>query len=287
MRAQGNVRVGIGLMLAGMLMFSLNNVMGKWLLGSYSVAQLMAIRSLSALMVLTPFLLRDGLARVWRVDRPALQALRAGLLAVEGFGFYAAVAYLPLADVVTYWLAAPIYVAALAPLVLGERVPVAVWVAIALGFAGVVVALEPSADSLTPADGIALLGSAAFAGAMLLGRKLRSTPDTVMVAWQIGGALMASGIILAFNTDAWQPTMPRDLMALCLLGVVAMLAHILVNRSFKHAEAAVVMPYQYSLLVWAILFGAIFFDDTPRPAMLVGAGLIVASGLFIARINRH
>ena len=96
------MRIGILLMLAGMLMFSLNDVMGKWLMGSYSVAQLMAIRSLSALVVLTPFLLRDGLGQLWRVDRPALKALRAGLLAVEGMGFYAAVAYLPLADVVTH-----------------------------------------------------------------------------------------------------------------------------------------------------------------------------------------
>ena len=155
-----------------------------------------------------------------------------------------------------------------------------------MGFVGVVAALEPSYDSLTPAAGIAMLGSAAFAGAMLLGRKLRGTPDTVMVGWQIGGALIASGMLLALDAEAWQPTPPRDLLALCLLGVVAMLAHILVNRSFKHAEAAVVMPYQYSLLVWAIVFGAVFFDDSPRPAMLLGAGLIVASGLFIARLNR-
>ena len=285
MQFEGNARVGIGLMLAGMLMFSLNDVMGKWLMGSYGVAQLMAVRSLSALMVLTPFLLRDA-GRMWRVERPALQALRAGLLAVEGIGFYAAVAYLPLADVVTYWLAAPIYVAALAPLVLGEKVPAAVWAAIALGFVGVVLALEPSRDSLTPAAGIALLGSLAFSGAMLLGRKLRRTPDTVMVGWQIVGALIASGAILAFNTGAWQPTPPRDLAALCLLGVVAMGAHMLVNRSFKHAEAAVVMPYQYSLLIWAIGFGAVFFADMPRPAMLLGAGLIVVSGLFIARMSR-
>ncbi len=283
MQIQGNIRVGIGFMLAGMLMFSLNDVMGKWLVGSYSVAQLMAVRSLSALAVLTPFLLRDGLGRIWRVERPALQALRASLLAVEGFGFYAAVAYLPLADVVTYWLAAPVYVAAFAPLVLGERVSGKVWAAIGCGFAGVVIALEPSSASLTPAAGIALLGSCAFAGAMLLGRKLRSTPDTVMVAWQIIGALVASGVILAFGPSTRQPTPPRDLAALCLLGVVAMMAHILVNRSFKHAEAAVVMPYQYSLLVWAIVFGAIFFADTPRSAMLLGAALIVAAGLFIAR----
>lgn len=73
---QGNARVGIGLMLAGMLMFSLNDVMGKWLMDSYPVAQLMAIRSLSALVVLTPFLLREGATRILQVDRPALQTLR-------------------------------------------------------------------------------------------------------------------------------------------------------------------------------------------------------------------
>lgn len=285
MHFEGNARAGIGLMLAGMLMFSLNDVMGKWLMGSYSVAQLMAVRSLSALVVLTPFVLRDA-GRMWRVERPALQALRAGLLAVEGIGFYAAVAYLPLADVVTYWLAAPIYVAALAPLVLGEKVPAAVWAAIGLGFVGVVLALEPSRDSLTPEAGIALLGSTAFSGAMLLGRKLRGTPDTVMVGWQIVGALIASGAILAFGAEVWQPTPPRELAALCLLGVVAMGAHMLVNRSFKHGEAAVVMPYQYSLLIWAIVFGAVFFADMPRPAMLLGAALIVVSGLFIARVSR-
>ena len=128
--------------------------------------------------------------------------------------------------------------------------------------------------------------SAAFAKAMLLGRKLRGAPDTVMVGWQILKALIGSGAMLAYGAGSWQPTPPRDLAALCLLGVVAMLAHILVNRSFKHAEAAVVMPYQYSLLIWAILFGALFFADMPRPAMLLGAGLIMVSGLFIARVSR-
>ncbi len=253
-------------------------------MGSYSVAQLIAIRSLSALVVLVPFLLRDSLGQLWRLDRPGLQALRAGLLAVEGLGFYAAVAYLPLGDVVTYWLAAPIYVAALTPLVLGERVSGAVWAAIGLGFIGVVVAPNASQAGLTPAAGIALLGSAAFAGAMLLGRKLRGTPDTMLVAWQIVGALIASGAIIALTPGAWVATPPRDLAALCLLGVVAMAAHILVNRSFKHADAAVVMPYQYSLLIWATVLGALFFADTPRTAMLLGAGLIVLAGLIIARL---
>ncbi len=286
MLLQGNDRSGILLMLLAMLMFSVNDVMGKWLVGSYSVAQLMAIRSISALVVLMPFLLRDGLSQVWQADRAGLQFIRAALLVLEGFGFYAAVSYLPLADVVTYWLAAPIYVAALAPSVLGEKVSGQVWAAIAVGFAGVLVALEPSKATLTPEAGIAVLGSLAFAGAMLLGRKLRSTPDAVMVAWQILGALIASAVILSFDLNAWKPTPARDLAALCLLGVVAMAAHVLVNRALKNAEAAVVMPYQYSLLVWAIVFGAIFFGDTPRATILGGAALIVIAGLFIARMRK-
>jgi drug/metabolite transporter (DMT)-like permease len=113
-----------------------------------------------------------------------------------------------------------------------------------LGFVGVLMAPNPSQAGLTPAAGIALLGSTAFAGAMLLGRKLRGMPNTVLVAWQIVGALIASGAIIASTPGAWVATPPRDLAALCLLGVVAMAAHILVNRSFKHSHAPVVMPYQ-------------------------------------------
>ena len=71
-----------------------------------------------------------------------------------------------------------------------------------------------------------------------------------------------------------------------MLGVVAMTAHFPLNRAFKHAGTGVVTPYQHSLLVWAIVFGAVLFTGTPRPAMLLGAGLIVASGLFIARVSR-
>lgn len=121
---------------------------------------------------------------------------------------------------------------------------------------------------------------------MLLGRKLHGTSDSVLLAWQIVGALIASGAITAFTPAAWVETPPSNLATLCLLGVVAMAAHILVNRAFKHAEAAVVMPYQYSLLIWAIVFGALFFADTPCPAMLLGAGLIVLAGVIIARLGR-
>lgn len=282
-------RVGAGIlvMLAGMLMFSLNDVLGKWLMTSYSAAQVMLVRSLSALVVLLPFLLAADPRQVLRVDRPWLQAARSALLAVEGIGFYFAVAYLPLADVVTYWLAAPVYVAALSPVLLKERVGGSAWGAILLGFVGVVVALHPSPETLTPAALIALAGSLAYALAMILGRKLRGTPDRVLVFWQIVGAAVISlpGVVLI--PGQWMTPDATGLVSLATIGIVAMLAHMLVNRAFKYAPAATVMPFMYSLLIWAVLFGYIFFRDVPQPAMLAGAVLIVAAGLLLAAPKRQ
>lgn len=275
-------RIGILLMLGGMLMFSANDVLGKQLMSTFSAGQVMLMRSLSALLILLPFLLRSGLRRIVTVEYPGLLATRAALMAFEGISFYFAVGFLPLADVVTFWLAAPIYVAAMASLFLGEKVGLFSWAAIMTGFVGVVIALNPSAQSLTPAALLALAGSACFSVSMVLSRKLRSTPDTVMIFWQTVGAVLGSLIWIGFVPDSWQPMDVMSLAALCFLGVVAMVAHIMVNRSFKHANASVVMPFQYSLLIWAILFGVIFFGDMPRPAMLAGAALIVAAGLFIA-----
>ncbi|OJF91299.1 DMT family transporter [Pararhizobium antarcticum] len=274
-------RNGVFIMLLSMLMFSLNDVMGKWLVASYSVTQLMLIRSLAALVVLSPFLIRRGWRSLIMVDRPWLHGLRALLFAAEASAFYFAVSYMSLADTMTYWLAAPIYVAAASPFLLGEKVGWRRWSAILFGFAGVVVALEPSSESLSLQALIAIAGSAAFAIAILLGRTLRETSDTTLIFWQVTGALIFSGFGLAIQPASWTPVSGQPLMMLCLLGVVAMLAHIFVTRALKLADAATVVPLQYTLLLWAIIFGWAFFGDTPKLTTLTGAGMIVAAGLFI------
>ncbi|MCP8895205.1 DMT family transporter [Shinella daejeonensis] len=274
-------RLGVLTMLVGMLMFALNDVLGKWLVATYSVGQVMLIRSLAALIILSPFFWRIGWRRLVGVDRPRLHVLRSVLFAAEASGFYFAVAYMPLADVMTYWLAAPIYVAALSPLLLGERVGWRRWAAILVGFAGVVIALEPSRDSFTLPAVIALGGSLAFGGAMVLGRMLRAAPDTTLVFWQVAGAAILAGVWVVFDPQGWTPVNGVDLGLLGLLGVVAMSAHMLVNRSLKLADASMVVPLQYTMLLWAIVFGWLFFGDLPRAAMLAGAVVIVASGLFI------
>jgi drug/metabolite transporter (DMT)-like permease len=217
-----------------------------------------------------------------KIERPGLQVARVFFSTAELFCFYFAVASLPLADVMTYWLAAPIYVAALSPFLLGEKVGWRRWTAIAIGFVGVLIALKPSSASLTSAALFSIFGSAAFAFMMLSGRQLRNTPDTVLAFWQIIGAALA-GIVAVFLTPSgWLPVQSSfDLAFLGLLGVVAMAAHVLVNRALKLADAATVAPLQYTLLLWAVIFGWLFFGDVPQTSIVVGAGLIVLSGLYI------
>ncbi|ASY60188.1 DMT family transporter [Sinorhizobium sp. CCBAU 05631] len=276
--ASNATRTGVLVMLLGMLMFSLNDVMGKWLVATYSVGQVVLIRSLAAAVLLVPFLWLGGARKLLAIEQPGLQVARVVASTAEVFAFYFAVIYLPLADVMTYWLAAPIYVAAASPLLLKEHVGWRRWTAIAFGFVGVLIALEPSSEALTLPALISILGSMCFAFMMVSGRSLRGTPDTTLAFWQLVGAALAGLLWAPFD---WTPLKPLDTALLGLLGVVAMVAHVLVNRALKLADAATVAPLQYTLLFWAIVFGWLIFGDTPRLPMVLGAGLIVASGLFI------
>jgi drug/metabolite transporter (DMT)-like permease len=267
------------LMLIGMLMFALNDAMGKWMVASYGLGQVIMLRSFAALLILGPMVWKAGLSNLLTVERPLMQFARVAFSTAEVFCFYYAVVYLPLADVMTYWLAAPIYVAAASPFLLGEKVGWRRWTAIAIGFVGVIITLEPSSAMFTAPALISIVGSAAFAFMLISGRFLRETPDSTLVFFQVAGAGLAG---LVFAPSDWSPIASGlDLALLGLLGIVAMAAHMLVNRALKISDAATVAPLQYTLLLWAVIFGWIFFEDAPRLTMMAGATLIIASGLFI------
>lgn len=273
-----SLRLAIGLMLLGMFMFALNDAMGKWLVATYTVGQVLLIRSLFGLAFLAPFAGRAGLAAALRPDRPGLQALRVAFSSAEVFCFYWAVRSLPLADVMTVWLAAPIIVAALSPFLLGETVDLRRWIAIGVGFVGVVIALAPSGAVQFWPVVVAMAGTVCFAMMLVTGRSLRGTPDTTLVLWQLAGAGLV-GLVLA--PVGWVRPTTADFLLLGLLGIVAMLAHLCVNRALKLADAAVVAPFQYTLLPYAAILGWIIFDDVPHPQTLIGAAIIMVSGLYL------
>lgn len=272
------VLAGVGFMLLAMFMFSANDVLGKWLVSSYSVGQLLLVRSAAALLILAPFLVRQPPAAVFRPAEPRLQVLRVVLSTAEVGFFYWCVFYMPLADAMTYWLAGPLYVVVMSALFLGERPTIDRWIAVAVGFVGVLVVLRPSPATLGLPALIALAGSIFFAAFMVVTKRLSGTPDTVLVGWQTFAALVAGAV---FAPIGWQTPSVRDLALLALLGVVSVSAHVAVSRSLKLAPAAVVAPYQYTLLLWAIVFGWLVFGDVPDLPTLVGGGIVIVSGLYL------
>ena len=272
------VLAGILLMLLGDFMFALNDALGKWLVATFSVGQVMLIRSLGAFLILGPLIARQGTPALVRLDRPVLQGARAVLTAVETALFYSAVVFLPLADVMSFYMAGPIYVAALSHVFLGERVGWRRWAAILLGFVGVLVILRPTSAAFSTGSIIALIGSVAFAFTIILGRLLRGTSDTTLVTWQTLCAL-AIGVLLSIG--AWTPADAFDWGTMLLLGVVSCIAHLLIVRSLKLAPASTLAPLHYTLLLWAVVFGWTFFGDIPDTQTLVGSGIVVFAGLFI------
>ena len=265
-------------MLAGIALFSINDALGKWLLETYSVGALLLVRSAAALILLAPFIWRAGIAAFANAPRPLLQIMRVVLSTLEVAMFFWAVSYLPLADTVTFYLAAPIYVTALSVMLLGERVGWRRWCAVMVGFVGVVLALRPSAASFTLPAMIALTGSVFFAFLMIVTRLLRETPNTILIAGQLGGTLLFGAVLAPFG---WVTPSPVDFALLSLFGVISIVALACVNLSLKLAAASIVVPYQYTLIIWAIVLGYVVFGDVPDVFTVSGAMIIVAAGLYI------
>jgi drug/metabolite transporter (DMT)-like permease len=265
-------------MLAGVAIFSVNDALGKWLVASYPVGELLLVRSAAALVVLIPFIRNAGVAAFVTAPRPILQAARIVVSALEVAMFFWAVSYLPLADTSTFYLATPIYVTVLSAAVLGETVGWRRSGAVAAGFAGVVLALRPSAASFTLPALIAVSGSLFFAVLLVMTRLLRNTTQMVLISGQLVSTLVFGAVTAPFGWTT--PSLP-DLLLLVLFGVLSVVALACVNHALKLAPANIVVPYQYTTIIWAIALGYAVFGDVPDLFMLAGAAVIIAAGLYI------
>jgi drug/metabolite transporter (DMT)-like permease len=268
---------GIGLMLLSIFMFSFGDAMGKFIVATYSVGQLLLLRGGAALIVLSPSMWRHR-AEFMRLERPWLQLLQATLSTLEVAAFFLATVYLPLADVVTYYLACPIFVTALSAMVLCERVGWRRWTAVLIGFCGVLIALRPSTQTMSWPAVIALGGSLSFAVLMLITRSLRATPDIVLASSQFAGTFLLGALLSPFG---WVTLGIGSLGLFAAAGCISVAALLCVNRSLKLAPASVVVPNQYSMIIWAVMFGYFVFGDMPSLATILGAAIIIVAGIYI------
>jgi drug/metabolite transporter (DMT)-like permease len=269
---------GIGFMLMSVFLFSATSAVGKWLVAKFPVGEFLLLRSIAILLLLIPFIWRAGKVAFATAPRPGMQVLRVAVASIEIPMFFWAVSHMPLADTQTFYLAGPIYVVALSVLLLREHVGWRRWTAVLIGFAGVVIALRPSPASLTLPALIALTGSGLYALLMIITRSLRDTEVTVLMTYQTLGILLLGAVAVPF---AWVPPDLNDILVFLGVGVSSVVSQFCVVRALKLADASVVVPYQYTLIVWAVVFGWLMFGELPDVYTMTGAAIIVAAGLYI------
>lgn len=273
-----DTRLGILMMLAGISMFAVNDALGKWLVADYPVTMLLAIRSLFAAAILLPPIWREGAAAVFVVPRLKTHLMRVGCATFDIVCFYWAVRYLPLADVMTIYMASPLMVTALSVVFLNEKVGWRRWSAVAVGFVGVVIVLNPSGQFDLLPSLVALIGAVGFSVGLILTRSLRGAGGLTLISYQTFGGLVLGGVALPIGwvTPDWV-----DFFLLGLLGITALFAHTAINKSLQVSPAAVVVPFQYVSIVWAASLDLLVWGTAPSLRIAAGASLIIGSGLFI------
>ena len=282
---------GIALKLAATLSFSLMAAIARGLGGAYPLGQIVFFRASFALIPIAGLILfsRMRMAEL-ATERPVSHVLRsiAGVGAM--FSYFAALAYLPLADVTAIGFASPLFVVALAAIVLGEQVHAHRWSAVAIGFVGVLIMVSPhlqQSDAGAPWIGLACAFAAAIftAFAMVAIRRMSGTESATAIALYFQLTCMA--VSVATLPFAWVTPNSRDLGLLMLIGVLGGFGKLFMTNSYRFAQASMLANFDYAAMVWAILFGWLLFSELPAAAVYLGAAIVIASGIYIAWRERQ
>ena len=281
-RAQGRIEApgrGIACMFGGSLLLTMNDAVVKWVSSDFQLGQILVFRGLAALTVIALVLYWRKDPHTFRVRYPKMQLIRTILMIASTFLFISGLRLMPLAENVAIAFVGPVFVTALAPLFLGEQVGWRSWSAVLVGFAGVLLMLRPSGESLNWA---ALLpAGAALCGAFrdLLTRHISDAEATgTTLFYSTLGVTFAGAAIAPFG---WQTPGLTDLSLLALAGVLLCAAHFFHIETFRFAEAALVAPFKYSALLWAGAIGFLVWGDIPDRWALLGATMLITSGLYL------
>ena len=271
--------LGIVLMLTGIAGFALMDATIKWLTADYPVAQIVALRSWFGLPLLCIFALRGGGLVTLKTRRPLVHVGRYLLVLGLSFSFFWALSQMKLVDAIAITFAAPIFITALSVPLLKESVGWHRWMAVGIGFCGVLIMLRPGFGVFQWA-GLVVIGSVVFYSLLMITtRAYKTTEQTaaLMLYPQLGMSL--TGIILVLFY--WVTPSLGDLGLFALAGMFGSVGVMCLTHAFRLGPAAVISPFEYSALIWATLIGYLVWGELPDVFTLVGAIIVISSGLYI------
>jgi drug/metabolite transporter (DMT)-like permease len=270
---------GIVSVLLATLCFAIMDSLVKWVAPRIPVMQIVFFRSLFAFVPIALLIARDGGRTTLRTRRLGDHAKRSLCGVVSLAGFIYAFGHMPLADAVGIGFSAPLFITALSVPLLGERVGARRWSAVLVGFVGVIVMVRPGRGVLDPAAAVALGATMLYALAMIFIRSLGRSESTGAIAFYY--TLLCSLIGAAFLPFQWVTPHPVDAVLLVVIGLVGGCGQLLITSAFRNAPAAVIAPFDYVSMLYVSLIGYAVWGDVPDSALLLGAVIVVASGLYI------
>lgn len=296
-----DTRRGIVALTLGIAIFSIQDVILKLLSGDYPLHQAMVIRSLTAL----PF----HLAIVWWFDGRLStitspnwwKMLARGLLNFVAYtAYYLGLAYLPLADTIALFFTSPLFITMTAVLVLQARVSTPSHLAVAAGFAGVLLVVKPGGSGFDLAALLPILGALGYALSMIAAGRLGRTESAAAMAfwgnvcfllcalvlsaiYGTGAHADASHPSMAFLTRGWVMPPATDLLLMASCGLIAAIGLTLLTYAYRVAPSASVAPFEYSFMFWGVLWGWLFWDNVPDTVAWVGIAVIIGAGLIVIR----
>lgn len=275
-----NRRIGIALVTLTTLLFATLDTCAKWLVLSLPVLQVVWLRFLTHVLITSVLLAPTYGRELVRVRNWKLQMLRAGMLATMTACNFGALRYLQLAETSAMQFSVPLLIALLSAWWLGERLDARRWLAIAVGFGGVLLVIRPGSHAFHPAILLMVVQALLYAGFNILTRRLAATESAASL--QLMSAVGATVMLAPFGLAQWQwPANWQSWLLIAACGLCGGFGHFFVAQAHRYASAAVLGPFLYQQIIYMTLGGWLVFGQVPDGMVVAGAGVVVASGLYL------
>ena len=266
-------------MCIGITLLVINDAMAKWLTAHYPPLQIVFMRNLLALPMIAIFVLSISGTAALQTRHLGTHALRGVFLVTGAYCFFVGLKFLPLAEATSLVFAAPIFITALSVPLLGDTVGWRRWAAVIAGFAGVLIIVRPGAAAFHPASLFVVGAAVSYALVMISARWIGKGESTwTMMLYVVLFPMLFSGLIVPF---LWTTPQMSHLPLFAAIAVFGTLGMTLISQAFRMAPAAIVVPFDYTALIWATLLGWLVWGDVPGPWVYAGAAVIIASGIYI------
>lgn len=261
------------------LVFSSHDALIKQLGGSYTSFQIIFFAVLFSFPLTTLMLVQDKTSDTLIPHVPVWTFTRTIAVVIGGISAFFAFSALPLTDVYAILFSVPLLITALSVPILKETVRLRRWIAVAVGLVGVLVVLQPGSVTLTLGHGAALLAAICSAFGSVVVRKIgQQERPVVLLIYPMLGQFVLMAMALPW---VYVPMTATDLALVALVAIFGHMAMRIMIKAYGMAEASIVAPMQYSQIIWATIFGALFFNELPGLNTAMGAGIIILSGLYI------